>query len=99
MFIESKIMKIGDKILVPNWIVFEKKSDAIAATVVNKIHEKIIEKMDGIYPDKFDMEDWTIGREIQDLFTLDDITIVQVIIDNRLFWIWKYDQIENESEQ
>mgnify|MGYP003427150074 CR=1 FL=1 len=62
-----KFMKTGDKILVPNCIAFEKKSEAIAAAVVNEIHEKITEKMDGIYPNEFDNDEdnWKYEREYE----------------------------------
>lgn len=39
-------MKIGDKVLVPNYIAFEKKSEAIALTVIQGIC-KISEKTHG----------------------------------------------------
>lgn len=87
-------MKIGDKILVPNWIAFEKKSDAIVAVVVNEIHEKITEKMDGIYPNEYNIDDenWKDSQEyeIKDIFTLDNIAIVQILSNDRLLWVWKY---------
>jgi hypothetical protein len=93
-------MKIGDKILIPNYIAFENKSDAIAAAVVNSINEKMIEEMDGIYPNEFDIDEdnWKGDRdyeikdiEIKDIFTLDGITIVQILSNERLLWVWKYD--------
>jgi hypothetical protein len=94
-------MKIGDKILVPNWIAFEKKSEAIAAAVMSEIHEKIIEKMKGIYPNEFDMDDhfWKSEREyeIEDIFTLDFITIAQILSNGTLLWVWKFEKIDNQN--
>jgi len=90
-------MKIGDKVLVPNWISFEVKSDAIAIAVINHVDENIHERMYGIYPNEFDInkDDWKSEREyeIQDVFTLDDITIVQILSNGTLLWVWKYDAL------
>lgn len=88
------MIKLGHKILVPNCICFDNRSEAICAAISFQYNEKSIEKMDGHFPNEYDMasENWKDEKEyeIKDFFTLDDITIVQIKSINRLLWVWKY---------